>query len=307
MSAEREDKGKAWKRKSKKGRRDWRIDVFRYSMVVFACLIALRLVVLQVVDHGFYKSLASGQHEIFQELFPQRGDILVRDLKDGTVIPVATNQPLWLFYADPRHIDDAEEAAEGIGEIFGYDDDQIDALEERLDQPDDPYEPIARHVSDDLADRLVMLELPGIFRLGEEARLYPEEKVGGHVIGFVGSNEDGSLSGRYGIEGYFDNELSGEAGFIRSERDLAGRLIAVGDTSIERAVDGADVVLTIDRNIQYFSCEALKRAVERHQADGGSVIVLDPSTGAILAMCGAPDFNPNEYGDVSCISFFNNP
>jgi len=307
MSVEKGEKNKAWKRSGKKAHRDWRIDTFRYSMVLFAGLIVFRLTVLQVIDHGFYKILASGQHEIFQELFPRRGDILVRDIKDGTIIPIATNQQLWIFYADPRHVEDAKEAAEGIGEIFNYNDDQIESLEKRLDQPDDPYEPIARHVSDDLADKLVALELPGIFRLGEEARFYPEEKVGGHVLGFIGSNEDGSLSGRYGIEGYFDHELSGKPGFIRSERDLAGRLIAVGDTSIERAIDGADVVLTIDRNIQYFTCEALKRAVDRHDADGGSVIILDPSSGAILAMCGAPDFNPNEYGDVSSISVFNNP
>lgn len=298
---------RTWKRKASAPKRDGRIEVVRVGMLIFAIIIALRLFSLQILDHGFYQALASGQHEIFRELFPQRGDIAVRDIKDGTLVPIATNQRLWSIYADPRHIDDAEEAAEEIGKIFGYEEEQIERLERRLDQPDDPYEPIEKHVSDQLAGKIDALELAGILRVGEEVRLYPEDKIGGHVIGFVGANEDGSLSGKYGIEGFFEEELAGKQGFIRSERDIAGRLIAVGDTSIQRAEDGSDVVLTIDRNIQYFTCGALRRAVERHDADGGSVIILEPATGAVLAMCGAPDFDPNVYREVASVSVFNNP
>ena len=131
--------------------------------------------------------------------------------------------------------------------------------------------------------------------------------MSGHVLGFVGANEDGSVSGKYGIEGYFNDVLTGSAGSLRSERDIAGRLIAVADQDLIPAVDGSDVVLTIDRTIQYKACSTLQAAVLKHGAEGGSIIIVDPATGKILAMCGAPDFDPNHYGEVDSIDVFNNP
>ncbi|MBU0646190.1 penicillin-binding protein 2 [Patescibacteria group bacterium] len=296
---------KPWQ-KTNQGR-DWRIEAFRMVVVLLAFVIVLRLVSLQVLSHGFYQALANGQHEIFQELYPERGDIYFHDLKDGTLVPVATNQQLAFVYADPRHITDAEGAAKTLGEIFAYEAEAVEALQKRLDQPEDPYEPIAHRVGDQQLDQIIQAQLPGIYFAREQARLYPEAKVGGHVIGFLGMNKDGSLAGKYGVEGYFNQELAGQAGYLRSERDIAGRLIAVADRSIERAVDGADIVLTLDRTIQYTVCSALDQAVARYQADGGSAIVIDPHTGRVLAMCGAPDFDPNNYGAVDSINDFNNP
>lgn len=280
---------------------------FRFGMVAFAAVITLRLFVLQVLDHSTYKALASGQHEIFKELFPSRGDILIHDFKDGTVLPIATVQQVAFVYADPRKVEDADRTAEELGELFGFDEEKVDALEERLKDREDPYEPIERDVTDELLDKLIALELPGVFYLREEGRLYPEQGLGGHVVGFVGSGEDGTMAGRYGIEGYFNQELTGTPGFLRSERDIAGRLIAIGDRSIEPAVDGSDVVLTLDRTIQYFACTKLHQAVEKHGADGGSVVIIEPQSGKILAMCGSPDFEPDAYNEVDSIETFNNP
>ncbi len=276
-------------------------------MVAFAIAISLKLFVLQILDHGTYVALASGQHEIFKELFPSRGDILVHDLKDGTLVPVATVRQVAFVYADPRRIEDAAMTAKKIGELFGYDEEKVKLLEQKFSDRDDPYEPIQRDVPDETVDALVALKLPGMYFTREEGRLYPEKGLGGHVIGFVGSTDDGTMSGKYGIEGYFNEELTGAPGFLRSERDIAGRLIAIGDQSIEPAKDGSDIVLTLDRTIQYYVCNALDAAVARHGADGGSVVVMEPRTGKILAMCGNPDFEPSAYGQVASIDAFNNP
>lgn len=283
------------------------MKAFRVGMVAFAAVITLKLFVLQVLDHSTYKALASGQHEIFKELFPSRGDILIHDLKDGTVLPIATVQQVAFVYADPRKVEDADRTAEELGELFGFDEEKVDALEERLKDREDPYEPIERDVTDEMLDQLIALELPGVFYLREEGRLYPEQGLGGHAVGFVGSGEDGTMAGRYGIEGYFNEELTGTPGFLRSERDIAGRLIAIGDRSIEPAVDGSDVVLTLDRTIQYTACTKLHAAVAKHGADGGSVVIIEPQTGKILAMCGSPDFEPDSYNEVESIDTFNNP
>jgi cell division protein FtsI/penicillin-binding protein 2 len=299
-------KRRQWK-KSTRSSEDGRLTIFRYAVVSFAGIIILKLAYLSLFQHGFYSALASGQHELFQELIPERGDIYVQDLKDETIVPVATNQKLAFIYADPRLIEDPDDTAEAIGEIFGYTEEQVEALEERLDKPEDPYEPIEREVEDKVLQKVLDLEMSGVHYILEESRLYPEPEMSGHILGFLGTNEDGSLSGKYGIEGYFDAELTGIQGSSLSERDIAGRLIAVADRHLEPATDGQDIVLTIDRTIQYMVCSALDEAVARHQADGGSVIIIDPPTGKVLAMCGAPDFDSNHYNQVASINVFNNP
>lgn len=288
-------------------KRDVRVETFRLFMLLFAVVIGVKLFILQVIDHDFYQALASGQHEILRELIPVRGTVYMHDYKDEQLVPVATNQLLAFVYADPRLIDDPEKTAEALGEIFGYEEEKVKTLTKRLDQPEDPYEPIEREVSDVLLDQLIERDLQGISYTREQVRLYPESSMSGHVIGFLGSDTDGKKAGRYGIEGYFEALLSGKVGMLRSERDIAGRLIAVGDRSIEPAVDGVDLVLTIDRTIQFKACTALKDAVKKHGADGGSIVIVEPSTGKIYAMCGAPDFDPNHYSQVESINQFNNP
>ncbi|MBI5794410.1 penicillin-binding protein 2 [Candidatus Uhrbacteria bacterium] len=297
---------KSW-RPIRTGEIDLRLEVFRYALLAFAGVIVLKLVVLQIFEHDYYEALASGQHELFQELIPERGDIYLHDYKDETIVPVATNEELAFIWADPRLVKEPDDTAKALGEIFGYDEEAVSALTVRLDQPQDPYEPIERKVDDATLQKILGLNLPGISYVRESSRLYPEPEMSGHVLGFVGANEDGSVSGKYGIEGYFDDVLTGTAGSLRSERDLAGRLIAVADQDLEPAVDGSDVVLTIDRTIQYKACSTLKTAVLKHGAEGGSIIIVAPDTGKILAMCGAPDFDPNHYGEVDSIDVFNNP
>jgi cell division protein FtsI/penicillin-binding protein 2 len=293
--------------RSLRGGNDVRMEIFRYSIVLFSVVIALKLVFIQVFQHEFYEALASGQHELFQELIPERGEIYLHDFKDETLVPVAVNQQLAFVWADPREIDEADDTAQALGALFGYDEETVEALEDRLDQPEDPYEPIAREVEESVLEDLLNLELAGIHYTRESSRLYPEPEMSGHVLGFLGRNEDGSLSGKYGIEGYFNAELTGTQGYLLSERDIAGRLIAVGEREYEPALDGVDVVLTLDRTIQYKVCSSLQDAVTRHGADGGSVIIVAPTTGKILAMCGAPDFDPNDYNEVDSIQVFNNP
>ncbi|PJE76568.1 hypothetical protein COV05_04335 [Candidatus Uhrbacteria bacterium CG10_big_fil_rev_8_21_14_0_10_48_16] len=294
-------------RTSKKGDNDARLEIFRYAILLFAGVILLKLVYIQVFQHAFYEALASGQHELFQELIPERGEIYLHDFKDETLVPIAVNQQLAFVYTDPRQIEEADDTAEALGELFGYSEEQIDALEERLDQPEDPYEPIAREVDEKTLEKILALELPGVHYVREASRLYPEPEMSGHILGFMGTNEDGSTSGKYGIEGYFDEELTGTQGYLLSERDISGRLIAVGTREYEPAQDGVDVVLTLDRTIQHKACTSLQEAMVKHGADGGSVVIVAPDTGKILAMCGAPDYDPNAYNEVDSIHVFNNP
>lgn len=284
-----------------------RVAFLRMIFVLLAAVIILRLFLLQVLDHDVYQALASGQHELFEQLFPTRGSILAQDLKDKTTITVATNEQAGFLYAEPRNVKDPEGAARKIGTLLGYDEEKIMGLWKRLSDKQDPYDPIEHRVPNDTIGKIKKMDLAGIRTSLETVRLYPERTLGGHVLGFLGYDETGRQTGKYGIEGYFERELAGKMGFLKSERDISGRIIALGDRSFEPAVDGSDVVLTIDRTIQHVACTALRKAVQAYQADGGSVIILDPSTGKVLAMCGAPDFDPNRYRETQDLDIFNNP
>src|SRR3989338_8085805 len=188
---------------------DKRLSFLCGFFFVFATVIFLRLVVLQIIGHGFYEALASGQHELYRELIPTRGIIFMKDGQEGDPVAVATNQERAFIYAEPRRILDPEVTSQALGTLFGYGEEEIALLQERLDQPEDPYEPIERDVSEETLQQILALALPGIHYERVPSRLYPEGLIGGHLLGFLGSNEDGIRSGRYGLEGYFDELLSG--------------------------------------------------------------------------------------------------
>lgn len=189
-----------------------------------------------------------------------------------------------------------EEPQEVVEEIPTYQ--SYLTLIERLSKEDDPYEPVARSVSEKTLQRILDLELDGIFYIYENNRAYPEDGIGGQLFGFLGNKEDGSKVGYYGIEGFFDEFLGGINGYLDTEADARGTWIGVGHRQFQPAIDGGDLVLTIDRTVQHKACEILENGVERYQADSGVIIVLDPKTSRVMAMCGAPDFDPDHYADV---------
>ncbi len=282
-----------------------RLRIFRVVVVLGFCLVFMRLFVLQVLSHDFYAALASDQHSIFAELFPERGDVYLSDPKSPSgMFPAAVNRDMALVYAVPRDVEDPSGTAAVVADILELDPAEV---ERKLSLEDDPYEPLKRRVPDETVELLKAKELEGIHFAPEAHRYYPEGVYLSHVIGFVGSDGEGERIGRYGIEGYWNEELSGRAGYLETERDPVGRWIGTAERSFRPAEDGADIVLTIDRTIQYKACEKLHQAVEQHGATGGAVVILDPATGAVLAMCGEPDFDPNDFSSVEDISAFNNP
>lgn len=313
------------------------MKTLRFGFLAGIAVIVVRLSVLQVAEASWYRALSEGQHAIYEELVPTRGSIYVKDRGDETEYAVATNEPRAFVYADPRLVLEPINTGKAIAKVLqleGWDDDQVtsaagteggipleattdgetEAIEqteteiliERLSKLDDPYEPVARDVSQDKLDAILSQNLAGIDYILEDVRTYPENGFGGHVLGFLGHDGDSGRQGLYGIEGYFNDFLAGVTGALYSETDASGRWIGVGARSFTPAVDGGDVLLTIDRTVQYMACGMLRDGVARFQADGGALVIIHPSTGRVLAMCSVPDFDPNDYGNVDDVRVYNN-
>jgi cell division protein FtsI/penicillin-binding protein 2 len=183
----------------------------------------------------------------------------------------------------------------------------VQALIARLSKKDDPYEPVAHGVSQEQLELLKGLGEEALTYDLENARSYPEPDFGGHVLGFLGKDDNTKPKGYYGLEGFFNDFLSGTVGTLYSQVSRSGALLGVGGRQFTPAVDGGDVLLTIDRTVQVKACAILKDAVELYQAKGGALVILEPKTGAVIAMCGFPDFDPANYGKVDDFSVYNNP
>jgi len=281
----------------------YRLAFIRLAFFVFLAVIIWRLFELQVVSYSFYSALASGQHDILSKLIPERGEIYVNDaLSTGSIFPVAVNKPMNFVFAVPQEITDPAATAEKIAPLLGRD---LEELKNVLDKPGDPYEPLIHAVSDDLAKQIGDLGLAGIHLVPEEVRFYPDNSILSQVLGFVGFVGD-HKQGQYGIEQQWEKQLAGTPGELKSERDAAGALIAIGDRQLVPAQDGDDLVLTIDKNIQYKACNALTDTVKKFGARQGSLVIMDPKTGAIRALCGAPSFDPNNYGKTTNPALFEN-
>lgn len=267
-------------------------------------VIIIRLFSLQVLEYGFYKALAEGQHNLYQQLFPKRGKVFATERKTTELYPLATNEPLTFVYANPSRIkDDPAVIAIALSPILGVTE---EIIIERLSKENDLFEPLKHEVRAGDVQRIKELGFSGIEFSDELARYYPEGRTAAHLVGFLGFDGD-QRKGQYGIEGAFEEELAGAPGHLSAERDALGRWIAIGSRSIEPARDGDTVVLTVDRAILHEACTSLDEAVKQHGADGGSVVVLEPSTGAVLAMCGNPGFDPNAYAGVDDPAVYLNP
>ncbi len=276
-----------------------RVHILFFFIFLLAIIISFRLYFLQVYSYSDYKKLAANQHSILQNIFPQRGGIFLQDA--GVPYPVAVNKDAKMAYAVPREIMDPEAEVKPLAQILNLDEND---LRERLSRPDDMYEVLKHRLSDDEVAKLNEAKMEGIHLSAEDYRYYPAGNLASQILGFVGWKNDG-LGGRYGIENYFNDELSGQEGKLFQDKSNSGFWIPTGNKDLVPAKDGDDLVLTIDHIIQYETEKILKGAIGKFEASSGAIVVMEPSTGKILAMASYPDFDPNNYKDGDMSSFRN--
>lgn len=255
---------------------------------------------LQVSSHGYYKEVASAQHGYDTEISSDRGDIYLSSFS-GSPMLVATMAAENMVYASPKEVVDKEAAAVQLSIVLDMNKDELLG---KLSGSSN-FASIKKDVTDEEAKQIKALKIPGVYFQPQDSRLYPEKNLASQVLGFLGFKGDDRV-GQYGIEGKFQDVLAGTPGSLGAETDAAGRIINVASRDFVPATHGADIYLTIDPAIQFKAQEVIAESVQKHGAESGSVVVLDPKTGATLAMANYPDFDPNAYGKVKDLGVFMN-
>ena len=257
-------------------------------------VIAGRLVWIQGFAAKAYAAKATQQRMRDIALTARRGTIYDRE---GEPLAVSVDAPT--IYAAPNTVTDKAGTAKALASVLGG-----SAADYRAKlSKDSGFVYIARKVDVQKAKTLEAMKLTGIGVLEDTKRVYPSGSLACQVLGFVGV--DGS--GLAGIEKRYDDVLSGRVGYFRGELDPYGRPIPGGVQKNIEPVDGHDIVLTVDKDIQYHAQVQLDAAVKQWGATGGSVVVMNPQNGEIYAMASTPTFDPNNYSKANAEAFRNRP
>lgn len=258
--------------------------LFLFFLAIALILIA-RLAYVQIVKADEYSAAAEEQRTSDITLPATRGTIYDRN---GNV--VATTIEATTIYANPNEITDAQSTAETIASILGGTaDDYIGALSKEGVS----FAYVKRKADVDLAAQLEDLDLDGIYFLDDSKRVYPYDGVGNQILGVTDLDD----SGISGIELEYNDVLTGEDGQLLVQRGLGGTPISGGVTAEVDAVDGEDVILSVDIDLQQYIEKALAEAVSTYSAEGGSITVYDGATGEIYASSSAPLLNSENWRD----------
>jgi len=269
------------------------LQIFAF-LAAWAVVVAARLVQVQIVRHDDYVSRAQRQQERTLALAPVRGSIV-----DARERVLAESVAAESIYADPQVIADRRATAKALAAIPAL---QMSAreIEDKL-TGNGAFAWIARQLPRETAAEVRRLKLQGIYLLEEHRRSYPRGSLAANVIGYTGVDGEGLA----GVEHSLDATVRGKAGRVTLLRDARKGMYLVGGEGANRAVDGNSVVLTIDSVVQFIAERALAKVVAQERATGGSAIVMDPRTGAVLAMASFPTFDPNHFRDFATIAWRN--
>lgn len=302
-----------------------RLNALQGVIFFLVAVIVARLFYLQILQNEYYLDQGISQRYMIKDIQPERGRIwsLASAGNSDELYPLAINKVYYDINVNPLKITRPQNIADVLVEVLEVDKDAVLA---KISKEKKSYEVIAKGISLEQLEKLKKALQPIIDDMNKDLseedklndiedlgfgfeknvlRYYPDNEIGAHIVGFLGYANDGhNREGKYGIEGYFDDDLAGSVGQLAGEKDIAGRLVTDNEGIPVR--NGVDIVLTIDRAVQYEVCKRLEKAVARYDAESGTVIVMETNTGAIRAMCNYPSFDPNHYNEVEDHQGYNN-
>ncbi len=264
----------------------FRIRLLFFIIALFFLIVFVRVFQLQVIDGETLKALANKQQKNTISLSPKRGTIYDRNLKEMAISLKADS-----LYAQPRKIKDKKKAARVLSRRLSL---SYSSIMKKLSS-NRSFVWIKRELDKKEIKTVKGLNINGLSFVKENKRIYPKPFLAPHVLGFSGVDSQGLE----GIELYYDSYIKGEKEYYSGYKDALGRGISLEGVYEHDLSAGDDLVLTLDKNIQYIAERSLKNAVNAHSAKDGFIIVMEPNTGEILAIANEPSFNPNDFSGIS--------
>lgn len=258
-----------------------------------------RLFYMQVIQHESYLAQAESEQVKSLTIPAERGEIYALD--NGEPVKLVLNETVYTVFADPQEVTDVAGIIETMKSVAGGN--VVDNFESLIDDKPSRYKVIARNVTQKQAELIKEKQYRGLGFQKTTRRVYPEAQLASQTLGFVNTES----KGQYGVEQALDDQLQGKDGRLRAVTDVGNVPLTIGKQNIrEPARNGRNVVLTIDRNIQAYTEKALADGLKRSGANKGSVIVMDPQSGKVMAMANLPTYNPEKYNEVTDPAAFNN-
>lgn len=263
----------------------WRAVVLFVLLMLMLIGLLVRSVHLQVTQQEFLQQQGEARYSRVIEISAHRGKISDRN---GTALAIST--PVESVWASPKNV---KASPAELAELAAVLEMSPRALNERLANVERDFVYLKRQLPPDQTERVVSLDLPGISLIREFRRYYPAGEELAHTLGFTGSDD----IGREGLEYLLQEQLAGQPGQQRVIKDRYGRIVEdIG--SLQPPRPGKNVTLSLDLNIQHHAFREIKQAVEQHEAEAGSIVVLDSASGEILALANYPSYNPNNLSSL---------
>ena len=278
--------------------------VIFFLIPFFALVIVSRLFYWQIIRGPGLAERADRQHQDVVILASQRGDIL-----DSSGQLLAGSQNLYhLFVYKPQLEKSKAEVIDLLAPVLattaGVLDQTRSQLLDRFNLTSN-WVSLKHYLTPDQKKKIEALNLKGLGFEDEFTRFYPEASLAAQVLGFVGSDLAGEPQGYFGLEGYFDRQMRGREGKIRSEKDAFGNPILIGRYNLLANITGRSIITTINKQTQFLVESLLREGLDRYQAKAGNVIIMESTTGKILAMAAYPNYDPGHFADFDKSTYQN--
>ena len=282
----------------------YRLHLLSLLVPFVAFLIVVRLFYWQIIRGGDLRDQANRQHQDVIVLASERGSIYDQH---GELL-AGTQNLYHLFVYKPQLTKDKFELVNVLAPILATESSAInqtrDFLAARIGL-DSNWVSLKHYLSPSQKQSIEVLNIKGLGFEDEFTRFYPEASLSSQVLGFVGSDLAGEPQGYFGLEGYFDRQLRGREGKVTTEKDARGAPILIGRYNLSKNISGRSLITTINKKTQYLVESLLRDGLDRYQAKAGNVIVMESSTGKILAMAAFPNYDPGHFSDFDNSSYRN--
>ena len=258
----------------------WRRRVLLIGVLALFAGLFMRGIYLQSLHKDFLQQKGDARYSRSMVLQAHRGKITDRN---GELLAISS--PVESVWASPPDVEINTKQKSALAKLIGVKNTDID---KKIANREREFVYLKRRLSPDIAAKVMSLEIPGVFLQREYKRFYPAGDVTAHLVGFTGIDDNG----QEGFELAQNTMLSGKAGSRRVIQDRQGHIVEDLE-AVKVPQEGHDLVLSIDRRLQYLAFRELAKAVELHKAKAGAVVILDAKTGEVLAMVNLPTYNPN--------------